>query len=51
VWALEVKDLVREVHGYPLDLLDPYFKDPTEGEPDIALQEARRLILDEGARA
>jgi hypothetical protein len=51
VWALEVKDLVGEVHGYPLDLLDPYFEDPTEGEPDIALQEAWRLILDKGVCA
>ena len=38
----------EEVHGYPLDLLNPYFKDPTEGEPDIALQEAQRLIFDKG---
>jgi hypothetical protein len=37
--------------GYPLDLLNPYFEDPTEGEPDMALQEAWRLIFDEGAHA
>ncbi len=35
-------------HGYPLDLLDLYFKDTIVLEPNIALQEARRLIFDKG---
>jgi hypothetical protein len=37
--------------GYPLDLLNSYFDDPAELEPNIALQEARGLIFNEGTRA
>jgi hypothetical protein len=51
MWALKVKDLVGEVYGYPLNLLDPYFEDPTKRELDMALQEARRLIFDKGTCA
>jgi len=51
VWALGGNEPSGEVHRYPLNLLDPYFEDPTKGEPGIALQEAWRLIFDEGVRA
>jgi hypothetical protein len=50
-WALGGNESSGEVHGYPLNLLDPYFEEPTEGEPGIALQEAWRPIFDEGTRA
>ena len=49
-WALGGNKSSGEVHGYPLDLLDPYFKAPVEGEPDIAMSKAQRPAFDETAR-
>jgi hypothetical protein len=48
-WAFEGHDPSREVHGYPLHLLDPYFKAPVEGEPDIAMLKAWTPAFDECA--
>jgi hypothetical protein len=50
-WALGGNKPSGEVHGYPLDLLDPYFGAPVEGEPDIAALKARRPVFNESARA
>jgi hypothetical protein len=49
--AFEGTDPSGEVHGYPLHLLDLYFEDPFELEPNIALMKAGRLAFDERARA
>jgi len=48
-WALGSNKSSGEVHGYPLDLLNPYFKAPVEGEPNIALMKAGRLAFDKCA--
>jgi len=50
-WALGGNKSSGEVHGYPLDLLDPYFEDPSEGEPNIAVSKAQRPAFDKRARA
>ncbi len=49
-WALGGNKPSREVHGYPLHLLDSYFEAPVEGEPDIILLKARRPAFNECAR-
>jgi len=50
-WALGGNKSLGEVHRYPLNLLDLYFKDPSEGEPNVATPKARRPAFDECARA
>ncbi len=49
-WALGGNKPSGEVYGYPLHLLDSYFKAPVEGEPDIALLKARRPAFKERMR-
>jgi hypothetical protein len=49
VQALEGQELLREVHRYPLNLLDSYFKASVEGEPGIAMLKAQRPVFDECA--
>jgi hypothetical protein len=44
-WAFEGTSPSGEVHGYPLHLLDLYFEDPFELEPNIALMKAGRLAF------
>jgi hypothetical protein len=48
-WAFKGTDPSGE--EYPLNLLNSYFEDIQVLEPNIALQEARRLIFDEGVHA
>ena len=48
-WAFKGMEPFGEApYGYPLNLLDSYFKDTMVLEPNIALQEARRLIFNKG---
>ncbi len=49
-WALGGNKLFEEAHGYPLDLLDLYFEDPSKGEPNIAMSKAQRPAFDKRAR-
>ena len=39
-WALGGNKALEEVHGYPLNLLNPYFEAPIKEEPDIAMLKA-----------
>jgi hypothetical protein len=50
-WALGGNKSLGEVHGYPLDLLDPYFEDPSEGEPNVATPKAGRPAFNECTHA
>jgi len=40
VWAFEGNKPFGEVYGYPLNLLDLYFKEPVEGKPNITMLKA-----------
>ena len=50
-WAWGGNEPVGEVYGYPLNLLDPYFKASVEREPNITLMKAGRPAFNEHACA
>ena len=52
VWAFEgMKPFGEAPHGYPLNLLDPYFEAPVEGGPNITMLKAQRPAFNKTAYA